>query len=72
MHLRTVFYKHPYATMVTAVFLYSLLMTAAYLLGLIPGEPRNQPIRTYLLVVTGTLLIATIASWVAVIVLADL
>ena len=55
---------HPYATIVTAVFLVSLLVTALYGLGVLPG-PRTQSEFDRLLVITGVLFLATAASWIA-------
>jgi hypothetical protein len=61
MDVRAGFYKHPYATMVTGVFLFSLLVTVLYFFGLISGEPKT------LLTITGVLLIATAATWITAI-----
>lgn len=65
--MRTGFYKHPYATMVTVVFVFSLLVTAVYFFGLIPGERKSQPVFIRLLAITGILLITTVVTWIAAI-----
>jgi hypothetical protein len=51
--------------MVTGLFLCSLLVTSLYFFGLIPGERKTLPGFTRLLTITGVLLIATVASWIA-------
>ena len=65
MDLRTGLYNHPYASMVTAVFLISLLVTALYALGLLPGAGTTQSEYSRLLLITGVLFVATAASWLA-------
>jgi uncharacterized membrane protein len=65
MDLRAGFYKHPWASTVTGVFLFSLLITVLYFSGLIPGEENTRPVFNRLLIITGVLLVATAASWIA-------
>jgi hypothetical protein len=65
MDLRASFYKHPYASMVTGVFLFSLLLTGVYFFGLITGEENTRSMFDRLLRITGVLLLATAASWIA-------
>lgn len=69
MNPRTVFYKHPYATIVTAVFLFALLITALYFSGLYPGVRKTRPKFDGFFVITAVLLAATVASWIAAILL---
>jgi len=69
MDPRTVFYRHPYATMVTAVFLFSLLITTVYFFGLYPGVPKTRPELDGLLTITVILFAATAGSWITAIVL---
>ena len=69
MDPRTVFYKHPYATMVTAVFLFSLLITALYFFGLYPGVPETRPKLDGLLTITVILFVATAVTWITAIIL---
>ncbi|MFC6865347.1 hypothetical protein ACFQGE_18020 [Halomicroarcula sp. GCM10025817] len=69
MDPRTVFNKHPYATMVTAVFLFSLLITAFYFFGLYPGVPETQPKLDRLLTITVILFVATSVTWITAIIL---
>jgi len=64
MELKTVFYKHPYATMVTAVFLVSIVITTMYYFRLIPGVPEPRPKLDGLLTTTVILLVTTVVSWV--------
>ncbi|AQL42660.1 hypothetical protein BV210_08020 [Halorientalis sp. IM1011] len=64
MDPRPVFYEHPYASMVTAVFLYSLLVTALYVLDLFPGLRETYLGVTELTLITALLLVATVASWI--------
>jgi uncharacterized membrane protein len=70
MDLRTGFYEHPYAWIVTVVFLFAVLVTGAYSLGLIPGIRTTQPVLDRLTTVTAVLLVTTVASWIAVVVMA--
>jgi len=64
-------YEHPYAGMVTAVFLFALLVTGLYVFNWIPGI-RKTPSRTFdLLVITVVLLVATAASWVTALVMSS-
>lgn len=69
MDARTAFYKHPYASMVTAVFLFALLLTVVSFAGLIPGLGKTQPEFDTLILITVVLLGATAASWFTAIVL---
>jgi len=69
MDVRAGFYRHPYASMVTAVFCFSLLVTALYFFGLIPGTQKSEPGFNRLLVISGLLLVVTGASWIAAIAL---
>lgn len=66
VNLRSGFYNHPYATMVTGVFLFAVMITVLYFFGLIPGETKTQVGLARLSFVTGILLVATIASWIVV------
>ncbi|WP_312621234.1 hypothetical protein [Haloarcula sp. 1CSR25-25] len=65
----TVVYRHPYATMVTAVFLFSLLITVLYFFGLYPGIPKNRPQLDSFLTITVVLFVATAVSWITAIIL---
>jgi hypothetical protein len=67
MDLRTFFYKHPYANMVTIVFLFSSLVTALYAVGLIPGVGTTEPGLARLTMITGILLVVTVAVWIVAI-----
>jgi hypothetical protein len=67
MELRTVFYRHPYAMMVTTVFLVSLLITMLYFFRLIPGVPEARPKLNGLTATTVILLVTTVVSWVTAI-----
>lgn len=66
----TGFYRHPYAGVVTAVFLFSVLITGLYFFDLIPGLQKTQREFTILLGITAVLLVATAASWITALVLA--
>jgi hypothetical protein len=59
--------NHPYATIVTVVFLFSLLVTAVTFFGLIPGVGTTQGTVGRLLLITGVLFVATAGSWIAAI-----
>jgi len=69
MDPRAVFYKHPYATMVTAAFLFSIITTALYYFRLFPGVSKTQPKLDGLLIITAVLLVATAATWFTAIIL---
>jgi hypothetical protein len=63
--IRQSFYTHPFASIVTAAFLFSLLVTASYYVGLFPDEQVTRFGLTDLVIITGTLLVTTIATWLA-------
>jgi CDP-diglyceride synthetase len=67
MDLRTFFYKHPFANMVTIVFLFSLVVLAFYFFGMIPGVRKTLPELSRLLTIVGVLLVVTAASWIVAI-----
>lgn len=69
MDLRTGFYKHPYASIVTAVFLFSLLVTVLYYFGLVPGVRETRLGLNELLTYTGVLFVTTAAMWMAALIL---
>lgn len=64
MEVKPVFSKHPYATMVTAVFFVSIVITTMYYFRLIPGVPQSRPKLGGLLTTTVILLVTTVVSWV--------
>jgi hypothetical protein len=67
MDLRNLFYKHPYANMVTVVFVFSILVTIFYFFGLIPGVRKTLPGFARLRLITGVLFAVTVAVWIAAI-----
>ncbi|WP_324757746.1 hypothetical protein [Haloarcula montana] len=71
MDSRTVFHKHPYATMVSTVFLFSLLITTVYFFGLYPGVQKTRPKLDAFLTITVVLFVATVGSWITAIILSS-
>lgn len=69
MNLRSTFYKHPFSTVITAVFFYSLLITVLYVFDVIPGVQTTHQGLTDLLIITGILFAATAASWMTAMIL---
>jgi membrane protein DedA with SNARE-associated domain len=65
--LEAAFHEHPYATMVTGVFLFTLLVTVAYFFGVVPGESKTEAGLNRLIIISVILLMTTIVAWVAAI-----
>lgn len=71
MNVRDCFYRHPFAAIITGVFLYALLITLVYFFGLLPGVRKTQQGLTSLLVITLVLFATTVATWITAIILSS-
>ncbi|QIO25509.1 hypothetical protein [Haloarcula sp. JP-L23] len=69
--LRTGVYNHPYATMVTTVFIFALVVTTLYFFNSILDGQITQPEFDRLIMITVILFVATIASWITAIILSS-